>query len=64
MKRRVRALYWRFNGRAARGQVSDDIRRELGERFREPNERLAAQLRAAGLALPSWLSESKPVATP
>jgi len=64
MKRRVRAIYWRFNGRAARGQVSDDVRRELGERFREPNERLAAQLRAAGLALPAWLSESKPVGTP
>lgn len=64
VKRPVRALYWRFNGRMARNQVSDDVRRELVEQFREPNERLAAQLRAAGLALPPWLSESSPVGTP
>ena len=64
VKRRVRALYWRFNGRAARSHVSDGVRRELAEQFRDPNERLAAQLRAAGLALPPWLSESSPVGTP
>jgi hypothetical protein len=65
VKRRVRALYFRFNGRAARAsQVSDEVRRDLTERFREPNERLAAQLRSAGLTLPSWLSESRPVGTP
>jgi Sulfotransferase domain len=64
VKRRMRSLYLRFNGRAAKGQVSDDVRRELAARFREPNERLAAQLRSAGLALPAWLSESRPVGTP
>jgi hypothetical protein len=64
VKRRMRALYFRFNGRSDSNAVSDDVRAQLAERFREPNERLAAQLRAAGLALPPWLSESRAVGTP
>jgi hypothetical protein len=67
VKRRMRALYFRFNGQSARAKaagnhISDEVRRELADRFREPNERLAAQLRSAGLALPPWLSESRPTA--
>ncbi len=65
IKRRMRALYFRFNGSAASGnRVSDAVRAELAERFSEPNERLAAQLRSAGLALPPWLSESRSVGAP
>ncbi len=63
-KRRLRRIYFRFNGRAAANQVSDDVRTELAARFREPNERLAAQLRSAGLELPPWLSASRTVGTP
>lgn len=63
-KRRLRALYFRFNGRSAASRVSDAVRDELAERFREPNELLATQLRSAGLVLPPWLSESRPVGTP
>jgi Sulfotransferase domain len=65
IKRRMRALYFRFNGSAASGnRVSDAVRAELAERFSEPNERLAAQLRSAGLALPPWLSDSRSVRAP
>ncbi len=64
VKRRMRALYFRLNGRSARSQISDEVRRELGERFREPNARLYELLRSAGLAVPPWLSESRPVGTP
>ena len=65
IKRRMRAIYFRFNGRSdASSRVSDDVRAELAERFREPNEQLAAQLRSAGFALPPWLSESCAVGTP
>jgi hypothetical protein len=60
LKRRVRALYFRMNGQQAGTHISDDVRRELAERFREPNERLAVQLRSAGFAVPSWLGELSP----
>jgi Sulfotransferase domain len=65
VKRRARSLYFRFNGSAASGnRISDAVRGELAERFNEPNERLAAQLRSAGLAVPPWLSESWSVRAP
>jgi hypothetical protein len=56
LKQRLRAAYYRVNGRAAREAVPQAVRAELEERYREPNERLAAQLRDAGVtALPAWL---------
>jgi Sulfotransferase domain len=55
-KRRMRALYFRVNGRSSGNRVGDDVRAELAQRFREPNERLADQLGSAGFALPSWLA--------
>jgi hypothetical protein len=55
LKQRMRALYFRFNGKAEKAAVSDGVRAELAARYREPNERLAAQLVAAGVALPPWL---------
>ena len=58
LKRRLRAAYYRVNGRAAREAVGDEVRDELAARYREPNVRLAAQLRDAGVTdLPDWLSE-------
>lgn len=55
-KQRLRAAYYRVNGRAAREAVPQSVRAELEERYREPNERLASQLRDAGVTeVPGWL---------
>ena len=56
VKRRMRALYFRMNGQPAGSRISNDVRRELADRFREPNQRLADQLRSAGFSLPSWVA--------
>jgi hypothetical protein len=59
LKRRLRAAYYRVNGRAARGAVPDEVRAELAARYAEPNQRLAEQLRAAGVTdLPDWLTDA------
>jgi hypothetical protein len=63
MKRRVRRLYLRLNGQPAGSHISADVRRDLAQRFVEPNARLAAQLTAAGVALPAWLDAAR-VGTP
>jgi hypothetical protein len=57
-KRRLRALYYRVNGRPAEEVVAPAVRAELAARYEEPNARLAGQLRAAGIALPGWLTSS------
>jgi len=58
LKRRLRAAYYRVNGRAAREAVPDEVRDELAARYAEPNARLAAQLLDAGVTdLPDWLAE-------
>ena len=59
MKRRVHALYLRLNGQPAGSHISGEVRRELAERFRGPNARLAEQLAAAGVARPSWLADAR-----
>ncbi len=59
MKRRMRRLYLRLNGQPAGSHISDEVRRELAARFREPNARLAEQLTAAGVALPAWLDAAR-----
>jgi Sulfotransferase domain len=56
-KRKLRALYYKLNGRATRDNVPDAVRSELAERYREPNARLVAHLDAAGIALPEWLTD-------
>jgi hypothetical protein len=57
LKRRLRAAYYRVNGRAAREAVPEAVRAELAARYEEPNARLAAQLRDAGMTeLPEWLT--------
>jgi hypothetical protein len=56
LKQRLRAVYYRLNGRKAKPPVSEATRAALEERYREPNHRLAEQLRAMGYAdLPPWL---------
>ncbi len=55
-KRRLRALYYRLNGRAPEDDVPDSLLADLGERYREPNTRLAEQLEARGIELPMWLA--------
>ena len=57
VKRRMRAVYFRLNGRSAAKRISDEVRADLAERFREPNRRLAAQLSSVGFPLPSWLED-------
>lgn len=56
LKRRLRAGYLRLNGRALSADEVD--RTALAARFAEPNARLAAQLRARGVALPAWLADA------
>jgi hypothetical protein len=56
VKRRLRALYFRVNGRSdAAAPVADATRAELARRFAEPNARLAALLDDAGIDRPGWL---------
>jgi hypothetical protein len=55
LKRKLRAFYYRLNGRTASEEVSAAVRTELAARFTEPNARLADQLDAAGITRPSWL---------
>ena len=59
LKRRVRSLYLRLNGQPAGSHISGDVQRDLAERFGEPNERLADQLRSAGFSVPPWLAEAE-----
>ena len=54
-KRKLRAVYYRLNGRAAEEHIPDSVRDELAARYEEPNARLAEQLDAAGIPRPSWL---------
>lgn len=57
LKRRLRAAYYRVNGRAAREAVPEEVKRELARRYEEPNARLATQLRDAGVTeLPDWVA--------
>jgi hypothetical protein len=57
LKERLRAAYYRVNGKAAaRGSLPDAVRSDLERRYREPNQRLAAQLRAMGCTdVPDWV---------
>jgi hypothetical protein len=58
-KRKLRAFYYRLNGRSTDEDIPDALRLELAARYREPNARLAALLSTTGVALPSWLSDQE-----
>jgi hypothetical protein len=55
-KRKLRAFYYRLNGRPTEEHVPDSVRSELAARYEEPNARLAQQLTDAGIPLPGWLA--------
>jgi hypothetical protein len=56
LKQRLRSAYYRLNGRKVREAVPADVQAALWELYREPNARLAEQLRDMGVAsLPTWL---------
>ncbi len=57
-KRKLRALYYRLNGRSTDEAIPDEVRAELAARYEEPNARLAEQLDTAGIPRPGWLSPS------
>jgi hypothetical protein len=59
LKRKLRAFYYRLNGRPTEERIPDAVRAELATRYEEPNARLAQQLEAAGIPLPTWLSLSR-----
>ena len=56
LERRLRAVYYRVNGRARHVSVPAAVQEELAARYEEPNRRLASVLGAAGSPLPGWLS--------
>jgi Sulfotransferase domain len=56
MKQRIRAFYYRLNGRAPHDVIPDHVLTDLAARYVEPNRRLANQLAAADLAFPPWLA--------
>ena len=54
-KRKLRAFYYRLNGRSTDEEIPERVRAELAARYAEPNARLARQLDDAGIARPGWL---------
>ena len=58
LERRLRALYYRLNGRGRPEPVPAAVREQLAARYQAPNARLAARLRAAGYSLPGWLGDT------
>jgi hypothetical protein len=63
-KRKLRALYYRLNGRPAEEHIPDSVRAELAARYEEPNRQLAQQLADAGMPRPRWLTGSGTSASP
>lgn len=57
LKERLRAAYYRVNGRGTRERVADPVKAMLRTRYEEPNRRLAEQLSGMGVALPAWLAQ-------
>jgi hypothetical protein len=59
-KRKLRAFYYRLNGRPTEERIPDAVLGDLAARYEEPTRRLAQQLDAAGISRPGWLSSSEP----
>jgi Sulfotransferase domain len=57
-KRKLRAFYYRLNGRSTQEPIPDGVRADLAARYEEPNARLAQELDAAGIPRPGWLGNS------
>jgi hypothetical protein len=60
LKRKLRAFYYRLNGRPTEEPIPASVRAELAARYAKPNARLAQQLDAAGIPRPGWLSPTNP----
>lgn len=61
LKRRLRAAYYRLNGKSARAEVPAAVAERLHEHYAEPNARLAEQLSSLDVRGPSWLGSPKRV---
>lgn len=62
LKERLRGIYYRVNGAAARrATLAPSVRERLTLYYAEPNARLATQLERAGVALPRWLSSASAI---
>jgi Sulfotransferase domain len=57
-KRKLRAFYYRLNGRSADEVVPGRVKADLAARYAAPNARLARQLDDAGLERPAWLDDA------
>jgi hypothetical protein len=55
-KRKLRAFYYKLNGKTVTDEIPPSVLDELSDRYREPNARLTTQLESAGVGLPRWLS--------
>lgn len=62
MKQRIRAFYYRLNGRAPHDVIPGRVLADLAARYEEPNRRLGDQLAAARLDLPRWITRDEPAA--
>jgi hypothetical protein len=61
LKEKLRGMYYRLNGAAARrATITPAVRARLEAIYAEPNARLAQQLTSAGIALPRWLATATP----
>jgi hypothetical protein len=58
VKRKLRAFYYRLNGRPTEEHIPNSVLEELAARYEEPNRRLAQLLDTAGIPLPGWLAAS------
>jgi hypothetical protein len=58
VKRKLRAFYYRLNGRPTEEHIPDSVLEQLAARYEEPNRRLAQLLDTAGIPLPGWLAAS------
>ena len=55
LKRRLRAAYYRLNGKAAGDLMPTRVADQLQEHYSEPNARLAEQLSILNLRCPAWV---------
>jgi hypothetical protein len=58
LKRKLRAFYYRLNGRTTEEHIPESVRVALTERYEAPNAALGALLDDAGISRPGWLSRS------
>jgi hypothetical protein len=62
LKERLRGMYYRVNGAAARrATITPAVRSRLEAIYAVPNAALAAQLSSAGITLPPWLRSARSV---